>query len=75
MNKLAETREPSPSPLDLASCDREPIHIPGSIQPHGILFALIGRELLISAVSANVATHLNRDPHTLLGTPLSQVLD
>ncbi len=25
---------------DIASCDREPIHIPGSIQPHGALFVL-----------------------------------
>jgi chemotaxis family two-component system sensor kinase Cph1 len=24
-------------PTDLTSCDREPIHIPGSIQPHGIM--------------------------------------
>ena len=24
-------------PLDLTNCDREPIHIPGSIQPHGAL--------------------------------------
>jgi len=27
-------------PLDLAGCDREPIHIPGSIQPHGALFLI-----------------------------------
>ncbi len=26
-------------PVDLANCDREPIHIPGSIQPHGALLA------------------------------------
>ena len=25
------------SHIDLSSCDREPIHIPGSIQPHGVL--------------------------------------
>jgi len=25
------------SPLDQTACDREPIHIPGSIQPHGML--------------------------------------
>jgi len=25
------------SNIDLSSCDREPIHIPGSIQPHGVL--------------------------------------
>jgi chemotaxis family two-component system sensor kinase Cph1 len=24
-------------PIDLSSCDREPIHVPGSIQPHGIM--------------------------------------
>jgi chemotaxis family two-component system sensor kinase Cph1 len=27
---------------DLTSCDREPIHIPGSIQPYGVLLA-VGR--------------------------------
>lgn len=26
-------------PVDLTNCDREPIHIPGSIQPHGALLA------------------------------------
>jgi light-regulated signal transduction histidine kinase (bacteriophytochrome) len=29
---------PSPEPLDLTACDREPIHIPGAIQPHGCMF-------------------------------------
>ncbi|WP_293968389.1 histidine kinase dimerization/phosphoacceptor domain -containing protein [Sphingomonas sp.] len=24
-------------PLDLTACDREPIHVPGAIQPHGLL--------------------------------------
>jgi two-component system, chemotaxis family, sensor kinase Cph1 len=28
------------SELDLSACDREPIHIPGSIQPHGLLLAV-----------------------------------
>jgi light-regulated signal transduction histidine kinase (bacteriophytochrome) len=23
--------------IDLSECDREPIHVPGSIQPHGVL--------------------------------------
>ena len=31
--------------LDLTACDREPIHIPGSIQPHGLLLI------------ADIATH------------------
>ncbi|MCB9731996.1 MAG: GAF domain-containing protein [Deltaproteobacteria bacterium] len=27
------------APVDLTSCDKEPIHIPGAIQPHGVLLA------------------------------------
>ena len=26
--------------VDLDNCHREPIHVPGYIQPHGLLFAL-----------------------------------
>ena len=31
---------PTSSPIDLSNCDREPIHVPGSIQPHGALLVL-----------------------------------
>ncbi len=34
------SQQPEARPSDLATCDREPIHIPGSIQPHGALFVL-----------------------------------
>jgi hypothetical protein len=27
-------------PVDLTNCDREPIHVPGAVQPHGVLLAL-----------------------------------
>ena len=30
----------TPQDIDLTACEREPIHIPGSIQPHGILLAI-----------------------------------
>lgn len=66
-----ESRQPA---LDLTTCDREPIHIPGSIQPHGMLFAVTGPDLHVTAVSANVTTHLGRDPETLLNAPLDQAL-
>src|ERR1700712_5645529 len=51
-----------PVELTLDNCDREPIHIPGSIQPHGALLALdrLGR---LSHASANAAE--------LLGVPLA----
>ncbi|WP_331308426.1 hypothetical protein [Methylobacterium oryzae] len=29
--------------LDLTACDREPIHIVGSVQPHGFLLVLEAR--------------------------------
>jgi PAS fold len=31
---------PSYGEVDLTTCDREPIQIPGAIQPHGVLLAL-----------------------------------
>ena len=41
--------------VDLTTCDREPIHIPGSIQPHGVLLVLTEPALTIAQVSENVA--------------------
>lgn len=37
------------------ACDREPIHAPGSIQPHGHLLALEGPDLLLAHASAAAA--------------------
>lgn len=31
---------PYPTPIDLTSCDREPIHIPGQLQAHGLRFVV-----------------------------------
>lgn len=46
------------------------IHIPGSIQPHGVLIAL-SLSLLIEQVSDNAEEFLNQKPEFLLGQPLS----
>jgi light-regulated signal transduction histidine kinase (bacteriophytochrome) len=32
----------SGTPIDLTNCEREPIHIPGSVQPHGVLLTVAG---------------------------------
>jgi light-regulated signal transduction histidine kinase (bacteriophytochrome) len=53
----------------LSSCHREPIHIPGSIQPHGVLLAMTPA-LEIIAVSANSRAALGIEPGALLGRPL-----
>ena len=39
--------------IDLSACDREPIHIVGSVQPHGFLLALDPRSLVVLQASAN----------------------
>ncbi|PNG52168.1 MULTISPECIES: ATP-binding protein [unclassified Variovorax] len=38
---------------DLTACDREPIRVPGAIQPHGRMLVLDARTLRIAAFSAN----------------------
>ena len=43
---------------DLTNCDREPIHVPGSIQPHGALIVLQEPEMKILQVSANTGALL-----------------
>jgi light-regulated signal transduction histidine kinase (bacteriophytochrome) len=44
--------------IDLTGCDREPIHIPGSIQPHGALLALRPEDLTVVQASVNAAEYL-----------------
>jgi two-component system, chemotaxis family, sensor kinase Cph1 len=57
--------------VDLTNCDREAIHIPGSIQPHGILFALHETELQILQVSNNTEKFFNIPPEELINKQLS----
>ena len=59
---------------DLTACDREPIHIPGSIQPHGVLFVVDARTRAILQVSENAADVLGVDPAVVLDAPLGEVL-
>ena len=73
-NLQAESSFVTPhTPIDLTNCDREPIHIPGAIQPHGVLLVMRESDQQIIQASANAASRLTggRD---VLGAPLSQVL-
>lgn len=47
--------------VDLSNCDREPIHIPGSIQPHGALLAFMPDGSL-AVRSANASAMLGELP-------------
>jgi len=61
--------------VDLTDCDREPIHIPGTIQPYGVLLALAEPELTVAQVSENVGDHLPLGIENILGQPLSSIID
>src|SRR5438270_7484697 len=59
--------------VNLTDCDREPIHIPGMIQPFGVLLAL-DSEMRVVQVSENVGDHLSMGAQDALGRPLSDLV-
>ena len=65
---------PAAERVDLDTCDREPIHIPGAVQPHGALLVLREADLTIVQVSRSVTTVLGTAAESLLGRPVEGVL-
>jgi diguanylate cyclase (GGDEF)-like protein len=61
-------------PVDLSNCAREPIHIPGLIQPHGILLVLDPSSLVIRQASENSAKLVGMPAHRLVGRPLEDLV-
>ena len=59
--------------VTLDNCDREPIHIPGSIQPHGCLLAcdMAAARVLRHSANATAMLGLDGDPN---GRPLEAVI-
>jgi len=60
--------------VTLTNCDKEQIHIPGSIQPHGVLFVLREPQLGIVQVSQNTEDLIGISPDDLVGEPLVNLL-
>lgn len=63
-----------PEAIDLTNCDREPIHIPGAIQPHGVLLAVNLQDFTIEQASANTGQLVGIASGDLIGQPLELVL-
>jgi two-component system, chemotaxis family, sensor kinase Cph1 len=59
--------------VDLSTCDREPIHIPGAIQPHGVLLALDEDQRVVMA-SVNVGLLLGTAHEHAIGADLYALL-
>ncbi|BBD01623.1 MULTISPECIES: HWE histidine kinase domain-containing protein [Sphingobium] len=60
--------------VDLSNCDREPIHVLGTVQPFGFLISLTA-DWLVSRVSANSAQFIGLTPDDMLGKPIAALLD
>ncbi|MDU3128240.1 MAG: HWE histidine kinase domain-containing protein [Bradyrhizobium sp.] len=59
--------------VNLTNCDREPIHVPGSVQPFGFLLALVS-DFTICMASENAPDYLGGDIGGLLQKPIAAVL-
>ncbi len=66
---------PDTQRVDLSNCDREPIHIPGSIQPHGCMIACDQQFDTILRHSQNTAAFLGLGATPINGRLLSEVFD
>ncbi|HEU4376473.1 MAG TPA: ATP-binding protein [Telluria sp.] len=64
---------PALAPLDLSSCDKEPIRFPGSIQPHGFLLCLSSRLAVLQA-SDNLGERTGVSAADAIGQPLAAVI-
>ena len=60
--------------VTLTNCDREPIHIPGLIQPYGFLLCLDPATRRIVHASANTVDFVGIAPEALLGQGLDYLL-
>ncbi|SKC90690.1 Bacteriophytochrome (light-regulated signal transduction histidine kinase) [Burkholderia sp. CF099] len=75
MSNVSRVNEEPTADMERAmvDCAREPIHIPGGIQPHGFLFCVTDDGIVIQ-VSENVASLVQTPLDGVLGKPLSGVL-
>jgi light-regulated signal transduction histidine kinase (bacteriophytochrome)/CheY-like chemotaxis protein len=58
--------------VDLTNCDREPIHVPGSVQPFGFLLALLS-DFTVAIASENTKQYLGREQSEVLERPLAEL--
>lgn len=62
------------STVDLSNCDREPIHIPGSIQPHGMLIAVEPGTSRILQVAGDTESIFGRKIDAILDRSIADVI-
>jgi len=60
--------------VNLTNCDQEPIHIPGSIQPHGFLIGFRKNTLIIDYCSGNIDQFIGIIKEQVISKRLEQVV-
>ena len=71
---MTKANAPAFGAATLTDCDREPIHIPGSIQPHGVLLALEPDTLTITQWAGDLSAILGVPREDPLGLRLHDLL-
>lgn len=61
-------------PLDLTTCDREPIHIPGAIQSHGALLAVDPGTFAVVQAAGDTGTIVGREIERIYSGSLDDAL-
>ena len=71
---MTSSATPTPS-VDISKCEREPVHIPGAIQPFGCLVAFLLPTWTIAHVSTNAATVFGAaGPDAMIGAAIETIL-
>lgn len=73
-NDASPSLLPTTTTLDPATCALEPIHVPGAIQPHGLLVAVDEATLVIEHVSENITDLWGHAVDDLLGVHLAELV-
>jgi light-regulated signal transduction histidine kinase (bacteriophytochrome) len=71
-DQTADPSEPIGSDAGVDACAREPIHVPGAIQPHGALLVASADDLRLLQSSANLRDLVGVEPAP--GRPLAEIV-
>jgi len=65
--------EPAPGAVNLSNCEREPIHLIGAVQPHGVLLAVREADGFVVQASRNTQPVLSIALAEVIDAPLSSL--
>lgn len=62
------------TPVTIDNCEREPIHLPGAVQPHGAVLVADADQRIVNQVSANVGDFFPAGVDAVIGRSLDELL-